>query len=349
MTKSLSQSAHSSLQLFDLAKLGEWSQTETSTRIADAIAHFLLTLRSPHTRRNYGRDIKEFLDFAGHVQAPVADLKDITEKLVLLWNENLLRQHALSDDARRRVVYTSIARKLCSLSSLLEFAKQRQLIDDNVLDRIPRPKIKRTSKTNALTYDEVQAILALLEQKRNSVAQLQPLQVRSAYLWHTVFATLFTVGMRVDELCELRIADLEETATFARLHMTAKGGEVHSPIIHPKTLSILKQYISHCRPHASPNALLFVRAQSTSAEAKLTQSAVYQMLQKTAQEAGIEKHISPHSCRATLATLLHKQGVPIGQIQDLLNHKQITTTAIYLKKADEMEDAAALKIDLLGT
>ena len=70
------------------------------------------------------------------------------------------------------------------------------------------------------------------------------------------------------------------------------------------------------------------------------------MVIESAKKAGIEKKVSTHSCRATLATLLHNQGTPIGQIQTLLNHKDITTTSIYIKKANEIEESAAMKLNL---
>ena len=106
-------------------------------------------------------------------------------------------------------------------------------------------------------------------------------------------------------------------------------------------------FIAEFRQGVRPDAFLFLRAQQVRAETKLTQTAVYEMITSIAKDVGIEKRVSPHSCRATLATLLHNGGVPIGHIQELLNHKQITTTAIYIKKADELSEAAATKIDIL--
>lgn len=328
--------------------LGKWSQSETTTAIADVLAHFLLTLKSPHTRRNYHRDILEFIDFSFELGAPVRDVRDVTEKMVLLWEAALQQKHSRYQGSRRRVVQTSLARKLSSLSSMLSFAHKRKLIDANCMDTITRPRIKRESKTNAFTADEVKRILAFAAEATNTLTDGKDERTRrSVALRYAVLYTLFSVGMRVDELCELRIGDLEVTADFARLHMTAKGGQSHAPIIHGRTVEVLQNYINTFRPGARNDDLLFVRAQKVKNETKLTQQAVYEMITSLAKEAGIDKKVSPHSCRATLATLLHGRGVPIGQIQELLNHKQITTTAIYIKKANELSEAAATKIDIL--
>jgi integrase/recombinase XerD len=327
--------------------LGRWSQQETTSHIADALAHFLLSLRSQNTRRNYARDLREFFEFANSLGAQILDVNDVKEKLVLLWLAHLEQKHTRYAQARRRIIQTSVARQLCSLSSFLEFSKKRGLIEKNCLDNITRPKVKRESKTNALTSDEVKLILTSAALKAQELSPEMGRSYRSRGLRYVVISTLLSVGMRVEELCELRIADLEVCSDFTKLHMTAKGGETHSPIIHARTAQMLQKYIAEFRHDAKPGDYLFLRAQKVDKETKLTQPAIYEMLKEMALEAGITKKISPHSCRATLATLLHNKGVPIGQIQDLLNHKQITTTAIYIKKAEAVNEAAATKIDLL--
>lgn len=328
-------------------RLGEWSQSETTQAFFDVLAHFLLSCKSEHTRRNYGRDIREFVEFAKAMGVEVTVVSDVTEKLALLWERQLNEVHSRYSGSRRRVVQTSVARKLSALSSLLTFAVKRKLLEKNCMEDISRPKIKRESKTNALSADELKKILAQAELEWRLETEKGSRTYASARLRYFVLYTLFSVGMRVDELCELRIGDIESTPEFTRLHMTTKGGQTHSPIIHERTALLLKEYIAEFRRDRGPSDLLFVRAQKTRNEVKLTQGAVYEMITKLAARAFIDKKISPHSCRATLATLLHLRGIPIGQIQELLNHKQITTTAIYIKKANELQEAAATKIDIL--
>jgi site-specific recombinase XerD len=80
---------------------------------------------------------------------------------------------------------------------------------------------------------------------------------------------------------------------------------------------------------------------------KLSRSSVFGMIKISVKESRVFKDVSPHSFRATLATLLHNQGVPIVQIQGLLNHKLISTTSIYLKKSSELTESATQKIGFL--
>jgi integrase/recombinase XerD len=327
--------------------ISEWARSSTTAAIHDLVSHFLLSCRSTHTRRAYTLDIGGFLEFANSIHAPIQTVHDITEKLVLLWQEHLREKHSIYQGSRKRVVQTSVARHLSSISSLLDFAVKRGILEKNCLKLITRPKIKRESKTNALTPPEIRQLLDAAFQSTNSISKVKNQhKYEAARLWHAVLYTLLSVGMRVDELCELRVGDFEETQQFSRLHMTAKGGETHSPIIHENTTKVIREYLNEFRPHAKENELLFARRTKNGLLKKLTQPAVYKTIQKYCALAGIEKHLSPHSCRATLATLLHNKGVPIGQIQELLNHKQITTTAIYIKKAQELEESAATKVDI---
>ncbi len=327
--------------------VSDWAKAQTTAAIDDLVSHFLLHCRSTHTRRAYTLDIGGFLEFANAMQAPIRTAHDITEKLVLLWQEHLREKHSIYQGSRRRIVQSSVARHLSSISSLLDFAVKRGILEKNCLKLITRPKIKRDSKTNALTPHELRQLLdaALQATTSPSIIKTQH-KYESARLWHTVLYTLLSVGMRVDELCELRVGDFEQTQQFSRLHMTAKGGETHSPIIHENTTKVIQAYLNEFRQNAKENELLFARRTKSGQFKKLTQPAVYKSIQKYCALAGIDKHLSPHSCRATLATLLHNNGVPIGQIQELLNHKQITTTAIYIKKAQELEESAATKVDI---
>jgi site-specific recombinase XerD len=325
-----------------------WATRDLTDAIPDALAHFIISLRSPHTRRCYFRDIDDFFEFLRGKAVVVERVGQITERMLMAWQEDLAARHARYVGSRRRVVQASVARKLSSVSSFLAFALKRGLIERSPATMLNRPKIRRDSKTNAFTLDEVRRVLAHCRDKRDALRGEGGRPYRSWALRHAVIATLLSVGMRVDELCELRIADVERNPEFTRLHMTAKGGEAHSPIIHADTAALLASWTAEFRSGASADAFLFVRAQNVRRETRLTQSAVYSMILETAREAGIDKKVSPHSCRATLATLLHNGGVPIGHIQDLLNHKQITTTAIYIKKAEALKEAAATKIDLLA-
>lgn len=312
-------------------------------------ARFLLAQRSPKTREAYARDLRDFLIFLSTLSVRIEAIGDLTEKMILLWREQLQAHHTRFTGSRKRIVNTSVARKLSTLSSFFRYAERRGLASENLCDRISRPRLRQESRTNALSLEEVQTILgackSAAQQLRDDPTKAR--NYRAAQLRYVVLSVLFSVGMRVEELCTLRIGDFEKVGDLYRLHMLAKGGETHSPLIGDSTARVIASYILEFRSTACNDEPLFIRAQLVNTPSKLHRSSVFDMVKAGAGLAGLATRISPHSCRATLATLLHNNKTPIGQIQDLLNHKNINTTSIYLKKSQEKEDAAALRVQIL--
>ena len=305
--------------------------------IIEVIQWFIQSFKSENTQQSYSRDLEEFFLFSyKFLKIKITTLKQITERLVILWKESL-SSFSLS----------SIARKLSSLSSFLTFSKKRGLIDSNVLELIKKPKIDKRGKTNILNQEEV---LKLLEFAKKQFQISKSKKSRSYCVWrlrYTVMYTLFTVGMRAEELCELKINSLENVGQFWRLHMVTKGNITHSPVIHPNTAQILLEYKNEFRSDAGPQDYFFIRTQMSKNLTKLNRISVFDMIKVSVKESCIFKEISPHSFRATLATLLHSQGIPIIQIQSLLNHKLTSTTSIYIKKSAEFSESATQKIDFL--
>lgn len=308
--------------------------------IQSLLESFLSTFQSQNTKKSYGNDLKEFFLFCQNdINLQIENPDQITEKLVFVWQKKLA---PLSN--------ATAARKIAALSSFLEFLRRKKIISKNFMKDLNRPKVEKTGKTNVLSKQELEQILmCALKNAEFYQGKKQGLH-KIWFLRYTVLYTLFSVGMRVEELCSLKIKDLEALQDDNwRLHMIAKGQETHAPIIHKKTAHLLKDYIQQFRSFAQKDDFLFVSStlQNDNLHTPLHRTSVFHMIKICAKEAGIEKNISPHSCRATLATLLHQNGVPIAQIQSLLNHKQMTTTSIYIKKSDELAQAAATKIDLL--
>jgi integrase/recombinase XerD len=314
--------------------LNAWLQTTQAARLQDTLEHFLLQFQSNHTRRNYKNDIESFFShWVQRTDGHALELAQVNEKHVLIWLEQFKQS-------------TTRARKLAGLSSFFSFCEKRKWIDENPCRYIKRPKAAPRQTTQALDADEVELLMRRLHslafESHHSGAHAARRE-RSALLNFSLLHTLFSVGMRVDELCEMRLCDVDLSSTPARLRFITKGGDEHTTPISEATAEILAHYIQTARSGASPGEPVFVRVQLGSRPSKISQTAVYAMIGNAAQEAGINKHLSPHSARATVATVLHRGGVPLGFIQRLLNHKQITTTAKYVKKANERSESAALK------
>ena len=99
--------------------------------VIETMHWFIQSFQSENTRQSYARHLEEFFLFSYKVlKVKITTIKIISERLVIIWKESL-SQFSLA----------SIARKLSTLSSFLNFAKKRGLIDYNVLELIKKPKI----------------------------------------------------------------------------------------------------------------------------------------------------------------------------------------------------------------
>ncbi|MEY4064128.1 MAG: hypothetical protein RIR26_336 [Pseudomonadota bacterium] len=325
-----------------------WAGQPLTSAFPDALLHFLLFQTSVHTRSAYARDIIEFLRFSEEKQFQVKTLSDVSEKIVLHWKDHLLEKHARFDNSKRRVASASVARKLCALSSLMDFALKRKLIAENPLAHIMRPRVRRQSHATVLNEQELQEMLAA------SRAWLSHVEIASfpnerkrktallkAEMEWCILVLLFSVGLRVSELCQLKLSDISREDDLLRLHLLAKGGRNHSPLIHPETAQTLIRYIERVHSGSSGEAPLFPAGRPS---AFIHRSTVFRMVRDAAKRAGITRSFSPHGCRATLATQLHLNNVPVVEIQSLLNHAQVTTTQLYLHRVDESKEAAALRL-----
>lgn len=314
--------------------LGAWLHHPVADDTDEPLEHFLLQFPSEHTRRSYKADLESFFSFwASFAHEPATTLTGFNEKHILIW----LEQFNLS---------STRARKLASLSSFFAFCEKRGWTQDNPCRLLKRPNVSNKKSAQALTEDEVERLLQHLYNKafnHTFEGKHSLRQKKTALLRFTLLHTLFSVGMRVDELCELRICDLEIHESAAKLNFVTKGGDEHRVIIAQHCLKVILFYLNELRSDGAPSDFLFQRVQVTDKTKKLTQTSVYKMINEAAHDAGIEKSLSPHSARATVATVLHRKGTPLGFIQTLLNHKQITTTAKYVKKANERSESAALK------
>ena len=143
-----------------------------------------------------------------------------------------------------------------------------------------------------------------------------------------ILELLFSTGLRVSELANLKI----EQVNLKREEFTVrgKGGKLRIVYISSTAKDALQAYLAK-RRDASP--YLFVchdRAQKGRAQhAGLTPRSIQRLVEHYAVQAGITKHITPHTLRHTFATDLLMGGADIRSVQSMLGHASITTTQIY--------------------
>jgi len=137
-----------------------------------------------------------------------------------------------------------------------------------------------------------------------------------------ILALLYSSGLRVSEVINIRVKDLDLTNNLLTVRQ-GKGKKDRVTIISSKVADVLKKYLKGC----SGDDLVF---KSTRGE-KLSVRSVQKIFTQALKKAGLNKKTGCHSLRHSFATHLLEDGVDIRYIQELLGHKNLQTTQIYTK------------------
>jgi len=139
--------------------------------------------------------------------------------------------------------------------------------------------------------------------------------------------TLYSSGLRVSELVELRISNFYESLGF--LKVTGKGDKERLVPIGRDALKYIRIYLDSIRCHLQIKKgnedYIFLNRRG----AKLTRVMVFTIIKQLAQKVGLNKQISPHTFRHSFATHLIEGGADLRAVQEMLGHESITTTEIY--------------------
>lgn len=211
----------------------------------------------------------------------------------------------------------TVARKISAIRSFYRYLRREQLIDEDPSKQVRGPKLTRRLPA---CLDKEEIVRLLMSPDTNSV-----LGARDRALMEVLYAT----GMRVSELCGLRVQDYNQEGMEMRV--LGKGGKERVVLLNQSAHNWLKKYLSETwtklAEGRTPQAEhpLFVSRQAT----RLSSRSVHRIVMKYALKAGINKPITPHTLRHTFATHLLEGGADLRVVQDLLGHTTINTTQIY--------------------
>ena len=204
---------------------------------------------------------------------------------------------------------TSQSRKISGLKSFFVYMMVYGKIESSPMDKIESPKISR-KVPETLSIDELKLIFKVAKKNKKWTG------VRNI----AILDTLYSTGLRVSELINLKTSDIFPEDEFIRV--IGKGNKERLVPINKDTLEKIRIYRSEID---SQNDILFLNNRMK----QLTREMIFTIIKKTSLEAGIARPISPHTFRHTFATHLITAGVDIRLVQDILGHENIVTTEIY--------------------
>jgi integrase/recombinase XerD len=180
--------------------------------------------------------------------------------------------------------------------------------------------------------------LTITEQNRFfEVLQVDPARIRD----FTLFAAMLYTGLRISEVLNIRVRDIQEDCIMVRDSKTGAGKVYVRQILR----SILKKYLAAAKPQLQPAEFIF----QSGRRHRLTERWVELMIKKYLRLAGVKKDLTPHSLRHTFAARLRQSGSDIEIVQRTLRHKHIQSTMRYSHiKDDDLKNAVerSLKLEI---
>lgn len=281
-----------------------------------------------NTRRAYQNDVKSFMKFVGIVQPE--EFRIVTRSHVIAWRKTL---------EARELGEASIRRKLSALSSLFEY-----LCEDNAVENNPVAGVKRPSegsnegKTPALSDQQARQLLETPPE--NTLIGKRDRAILAVFLFH---------GLRRNELCGLKIADIQARRGVPHLQVKGKRSKIRYIPLHPRAQELIELYFDSMDHRDNGKAFLFrpVKGPNKSKPTcGLQAETIYVcVVLKWAKKAGISGNgFSPHSLRATAATNALDHDADLAKVQEWLGHSSIATTRLYDKRNSRIEDSPTFRV-----
>lgn len=287
---------------------------------------FLLNLQtnnySQESIYNYERDLEVLQDFLNEANV---NFDDINKKTILNYKAYLTsrdRKTAKKQIGQKRLSSYSINRMLSAFRSYLKF-----LIDIDYKAPIA-PEVIKLVKTERKhpRVSEFEEIVKLIE----SPAHLEKNKT-VALRNRAMLETLFSTGMRISELLNLKKEEIDKTG---RVFIRGKGKKERFVYLTPRAQEHIKNYLE-VRNSDSPYLFVPYRGRNLSKkDKKISPNYLQEKIKKYRELLGINIPISAHSLRHGFATYLAEQGASPAAIQILLGHESLDTTTRYVHASD---------------
>jgi site-specific recombinase XerD len=290
--------------------------------IESAVAQFLkgyfaTCRRSAKTRTAYEIDLRQFVAD----QPPSSTAESITPSAIEAWVAKM---------SAHKLATASIRRKIASLRVFFGFLVRRRLLDQSPLWQLRFDLVRERPLIRALDRADIDKLLSTARRIANVRGLRRSPERYLSERNHAIVALLFATGLRVGELCALSIPDFD--SQNGSLRVLGKGGrERIAFVIDPQTKEVVRRYLRSRSKIAATHQALFLNRLGT----RLSTQGIANALHGIAVAAGLQRHVTPHMLRHTVATLLLRNGADIRIVQEFLGHASIVTTQRYTHVAKE--------------
>lgn len=263
----------------------------------------------------YRNDLNQFLAFVNNDESSsssrVSAWSDLSTDSVNKY-VNYLRED-------KKYAASTIARKLAAVKSFLHYLHNANTIEFNPATEVNSPKVKK-SQPLAISHNDITRLLA--EPSKSTT----PKSLRDKAIMELLYAT----GMRVTELIELNVGDIDLTANVAVCGIEGKRKRT-VPI--GEVVGHLSRYIEDGRPNLETvgnEEALFLNHRGH----RLTRQGLWLIIKGYVNAVGIDGAVTPHTLRHSFAAHLLNSGAKLKEVQQRLGHANLSTTQVYQRSAD---------------
>jgi len=272
------------------------------------IQEFLLHLRgsrrsSVHTLRAYAKDLDVFEKFLG--QAAEAGVAALTRPR--------LRSYLAYLQEDGKLHRNTVVRRIESLRSFVTYLLTQGKLDANPMANLSTPKVQRRLP-RFLSEDEVVQLLDASVRGSKTLANRDK----------AILELMYSSGLRRSEVCGLNVGDLDIFTGTVRVF--GKGSKERIVPVGRQALRHIKEYVdSRSTEDNRDDSPMFLSVKGR----RISDSAVPLILKRWARAANLHKPVTPHSLRHSFATHLLNRGCDLKSLQEMLGHKNLSTTQVY--------------------
>lgn len=278
-----------------------WSESkkgyETFLRIEKSL--------SPNSVSAYVNDINKLISF---VEEHYPNLTPETVKLAQLRKfVEWMNQNGISPRTQ--------ARTISGIKSFYKFLLIEEAVENDPTTLLESPRIGR-KLPEVLTDDEINSLIEAID-----VTKAEGLRNKA------ILETLYSCGLRVSELVDLKISNLHFEQEFLRI--AGKGERERLVPISKRAIDDIKKYLVNSRKKLTIEKgyenIVFLNRRGK----KLSRVMIFTIIKNLADKIKLEKSISPHTFRHSFASALVQGGADLRTVQEMLGHESILTTEIY--------------------
>ena len=210
---------------------------------------------------------------------------------------------------------SSQSRIISGIKSFYKYCLTEQISRKDPTTLLEAPKLKR-SLPDVLSFEEIEEIIAQIDLSKPEGGRNK-----------AILETLYSCGLRVSEIVNLKISQLYLDVGFIRA--LGKGDKERLIPVGSSAVKFINIYKNKIRVHTPVKPgnedILFLNNRGS----KLSRVMIFLIIKELVKKAGIKKTVSPHTFRHSFATHLVEGGADLRAVQEMLGHESITTTEIY--------------------